>query len=113
MSPTIAPMRGGNALGRIAGVLCAAALLLIAAVPERNASPAEFVRGDAPQHGIFSFSPGTCELGPEFCAVTTPRPWARTEIDLVGAALDEIGASELGRWITQRAGRNGFRTLRR
>ena len=71
------------------------------------------MRGDAPQHGIFSFLPGTCELGPEFCAITTPHPWIRTEIDLVGAALDEIGASELGRWITQRAGRNGFRTLRR
>ena len=67
MPPTIAPVRGGNAPGRIAGVLCAAALILIAAVRERNASPEELVRSDAPQHGIFAFSLGTCELGPEFC----------------------------------------------
>ena len=60
---------------------------------------------------VSSFHPGTCELGSEFCAVTTPHPWASTEIDLVGAALDEIGASDLGRRIMQRAGRNGFRTL--
>jgi len=93
MPPTIAPVRGGNAPGRIAGVLCAAALILIAAVRERNASPEELVRSDAPQHGIFAFSLGTCELGPEFCAVTTPRRghvlrsiWSAPRIDLVSAA---------------------------
>jgi hypothetical protein len=87
--------------------------MLIASVPRHNAAVADVVRGDAPWHNGFSFSPGTCELGQEFCVVTTPRPWAPTEIALVAAALDEIGANDLGKRITQRAGRNGFRTLRR
>jgi hypothetical protein len=106
-------VHSGDAQRRIAGVMSAVAVMLMTAVTGRNASSEEFVRGDAPRHGGFSFLPGSCELGPEFCAVTTPRPWARTEIDLVGAALDEIEAGDPGRRITQRAGSNGFRTLRR
>jgi hypothetical protein len=113
MPPAIAPVRSGNAPGRIAGVLSAAALIVVVAGPQRNASPAELVRGDAPRHDGFSFSPGTCELGPEFCAVTTPRSWAQNEIDLVGAALDEIESRDLGKRVTERAARNGFQTLRR
>jgi hypothetical protein len=85
----------------------------MAAVPGRNAALAALVRGDDSRNNAFSFSPGTCELGPEFCVVTTPRPWEPTEIALVAAALDEIGANDLGRRIAQHAGRNGFRTLRR
>lgn len=110
---TIAPARAGNAARRIFCVVSAAALILAAAVPDGKTSSAELPRGDAPQPNGFSFSPGTCELGPEFCGVATPRAWAPAEIDLVRAALDELAASDLGRRITQRAGRNGFRTLRR
>ena len=40
--------------------------------------------------------------------------WSAPPIDLVSAAIDEeIGASDLGRWIKQRAGQKGCRTLRR
>jgi len=113
MSPTVAPVRGGSAPRRIAGVLSTAALIAVVVGPQRSASPEEMVRGDAPRHDGFAFSPGTCELGPEFCAVTTPRSWAQNEIDLVAAALDEIEASNLGRRIAERAARNGFHTLRR
>ena len=97
----------------LTSVLSVAALILTGAVPNGNAASEEVLRSDAPRHDGFSFSAGTCELGTEFCAVTTPRLWAQNEIDLVGAALDEIETSDLGRRITERAGRNGFRTLRR
>jgi hypothetical protein len=110
---TIAPVRTGNAARRIAWLLSGATLILFAAVPGRNASSEELAREDARQHAGLSFSPGTCEQGPEFCALTIPRAWAPAEIALVSAALDEIGASDLGRWFTQRAQQNGFRTLRR
>jgi len=113
MRLTIAGVRAGNAARRISCVVSAGALLLIAGVPGGKASAEKPARRDAPRHAGFSLSPGTCEQGPEFCAVTTPRAWAPTEIDLVRAALDEITASDLGRRIAQRAGRNGFRTLRR
>jgi hypothetical protein len=97
---------------RVAGVLAAVALILVGAGPAGKASSGELAR-EAPQHGGFSFSPGTCEQGPEFCAVTTPQAWAPAEIDLAVAALDEIAADDLGQRIMERAGRNGFRTLRR
>jgi hypothetical protein len=71
------------------------------------------VPGQTPQHDGFRFAPGTCERGAEFCALAVPREWAPAEIALVRAALDEITASDLGRWIAQRARRNGFVTLRR
>jgi hypothetical protein len=94
-------------------VLSAAALILVAALPVGNAASQELAHGDVPQYDGFSFSAGTCEQGPEFCGVATPRAWAPTEIDLVRAALDEISAGDLGRRIMQRAAQNGFRTLRR
>ena len=112
MPPTIAPVRGGNAPHRIVGALSTAALIVVV-VPQRNASRAELGRVDTPRHDGFSFSPGTCELGPEFCAATTPRSWTRSEIDLVRGAFDEIESSDLGRRIVERAVRNGFHTLRR
>ena len=58
-------------------------------------------------------APGTCELGGDFCTVSTPRPWTPAEIDIVRAALDGIAASDLGVRIMERARANGFRTLRR
>jgi hypothetical protein len=97
----------------IACVISAAALMLAAAVQGGKASSQDLARDAGPQHDGFSFSPGTCEQGPEFCAVTTARAWAPREIDLVCAALDEIAASDPGRRIARRAGQNGFRTLRR
>ena len=104
---TLAPSRG------IACALSAAALILLAASSGGEASSEQPERAAAPQHDGFVFSPGTCEQGPEFCAAAAPRAWAPAEIDLVCAALDEIAVSDLGRRITQRAGLNGFRTLRR
>src|ERR1700676_3139295 len=99
--------------GRRVFWLLSAALMLVAAVRGRSASPNDAAPSDAPQHEGFRYSPGTCEQGPEFCALATPRAWAPAEIALVRAALDEIAASDLGRWILQRARRNGFVTLRR
>src|SRR5947209_8185789 len=109
----IAQVRSGSPVRRVLWLLSAAALLLVAAVRGGSASPNDPAPGDAPQHDGFRFSPGTCEQGPEFCAFAAPRAWAPAEIALVRAALDEIAASDLGRWITQRARRNGFVTLRR
>ena len=104
----------GNGRRRVIGVL--AALVLCVAVPYDAAysgglGPDDFQA--AIPHQRFSFSPGTCELGADFCAVSTPRPWTATEIDLVKAALDEIAASDLGRRIMERARANGFQTVRR
>src|SRR5436309_12597849 len=59
MPPNIAPVRDGKSPRRIAGALSAAALIVVV-VPQRNASPEELVRADAPRHDGFSFSPGTC-----------------------------------------------------
>ena len=109
----IAPVRSGSAAPRAFRVLCAAALILVAAARGGSASPKDPASSDAPQHDGFRFSSGTCEQGPDFCALATPRAWAPAEIALVRAALDEIAASDLGRRITQRARRNGFVTLRR
>src|SRR6266849_4270644 len=113
MRLTIAPVRSGSAARRAFRLLSAAALMLVAAARGGSASRNSPAPGDAPQHNGFRFSPGTCEQGPEFCALATPRAWAPSEIALVRAALDEIAASDLGRWIIQRARRNGFVTLRR
>jgi hypothetical protein len=116
-SPAVAPIGGGRAACRTAVALAAAALILLAhAANPREVSSEQLTRGeyqDPSQHLGFSFSPGTCEQGPEFCAVTTPRAWAPTEIDLVRAALDDIAASDLGSRIIERAVANGFHTLRR
>ena len=113
MRLTIARARAGNVALRLSWLLSAAALILVAAVPGGKAASEDLARGDAPQHDGLFFSPGTCEQGPEFCALTLPRAWAPTEIDLVSAALDEIAANDLGRRIMERAAQNGFRTLRR
>ena len=66
-----------------------------------------------PSHQGFAFSPGSCELGPQFCAIAVPREWTADEIGLVSGALDEIAATDLGRRIIDHALSNGFRTLRR
>jgi hypothetical protein len=110
----IAVSRSGNAARSVFWLLSAAALMLAATVRGGSAPqshPALVV--DAPQHDGFRFVGGTCEQGPEFCALATPRSWTPAEIALIRAALDEITASDLGKWITQRARRNGFATLRR
>src|SRR5258708_2240534 len=113
MRLTIARVRAGSVARRLSWLVSAAALVLVAAVPGSQAASDDPARGDAPQHDGLFFSPGTCEQGPELCALTIPRPWAPHEIDLVSAALDEIVAGDVGKWITQRARRNGFVTLRR
>jgi hypothetical protein len=64
-------------------------------------------------HRGFTFGAGTCELGPQFCAIAAPREWTAEEIGLVSGALDEIAGSDLGRRIIDQALSNGFRTLRR
>jgi hypothetical protein len=100
----------------------AAAILLSAIVAEHSAEArARGGAADPPpvdatgttRHGSFVFATGTCEQGPEFCAIAAPRPWTPAEIALVGAALDEIAANETGRRIVALAVQNGFRTLRR
>src|SRR5262245_57042149 len=113
MRLTIARPRPGNAVRRLFWLLSVAALILVAAVPGSKSAAQDVARPDAPQHDGLSFSPGTCEQGPEFCALSLPRAWAPTEIDLISVALDEIAASDLGRRIIQRAGQNGCRALRR
>lgn len=105
-----------NGKRQISSVLSATVLVLLAANSHDAASSPALGRSgfqDAIQHQRFSFSSGTCELGPEFCEVSTPRQWTPTEIDLVRAALDEIAASDLGGRIMARARANGFQTLRR
>jgi hypothetical protein len=103
---------GGTATRRVA-CAAAAALALIATFAAPDASPQEVMPGRTLERDGFSFAPGTCEQGAEFCAAAIPRAWAPREVELVSAALDEIASSDLGRAIVQRAGRNGFRTLRR
>ena len=112
MRRPVACVRAGNVARRRTWRLSAAALVLAAAVPGRAAADG-LARGAAPQHDGLVFAAGSCEQGTEFCALTIPREWAPTEIDLVSAALDEIAAHDLGRRIIQRAAQNGFRTLRR
>jgi hypothetical protein len=69
--------------------------------------------GATVSHGGFLLSPGTCEQGPDFCAIAAPRAWTPPEIALVSGALDEIAANETGHRIVELALQNGFRTLRR
>jgi hypothetical protein len=64
-------------------------------------------------HRGFAFAAGTCELGPQFCAIASPREWTTDDITLVSGALDEIAATDLGRRIIDHALSNGFRTIRR
>ena len=66
-----------------------------------------------PSHRSFTFSAGTCEQGPRFCAIAGPREWTAGEIALVSGALDEIAGTDLGKRIVDHALSNGFRTLRR
>jgi hypothetical protein len=68
---------------------------------------------DRPSYRGFAFSPGTCELGPQFCAISAPREWTAGEIVLVSGALDDIGSIDLGRRIIDHALANGYRTIRR
>ena len=84
----------------LATIAVAAAISVVAAQPARS-------------HRGFTFSAGTCELGPQFCAIASPREWTTDEIALVSGAVDEIAATDLGRRIIDRALANGFRTLRR
>jgi hypothetical protein len=93
--------------------LLSVALILVAAVAAGPAASYDLARGESPQYDGLIFSPGTCEQGPEFCALTIPHAWTPAEIDLVSAALDQISTSELGKRIIQRATQNGFHTLRR
>ena len=89
----------------------AALLVLTSAQPE--ASPNAGQSGAERTHRGFRFSAGTCELGPQFCSISTPRDWTESEIDLVSSSLDEIAGTDLGRRIIDRAQSNGFRTFRR
>jgi hypothetical protein len=93
-------------------VLATATLCMSAGNAQRQ-HQSEARSGDTPQHRGFSFSPGTCEQGPERCAIAGPRAWTEAEMEVVRAALTEIEASGLGRQVTARARENGFHTLRR
>lgn len=96
------------------GLVRIATFVLVAAVgPGGKASSQELERGEASDYHGFSFVPGSCEQGREFCSATTPRAWAPTEIDTVRAALDAIETKDLGRRIMRRALRNGFKVMRR
>ena len=95
--------------------MAGAAALLVLEGAQAGASydAAQSAREIAAPHRGFTFSAGTCELGPEFCTISTPREWTAAEVELVSAALDEIAGSDLGQRIIARALSNGFRTLRR
>jgi hypothetical protein len=105
-------------------VVGAAAALLLSAIVDGRPAEARLrtgARGDSPsadasgtaRHGGFAFATGTCEQGPEFCAIAAPRPWTPAEVALISGALDEIAANETGHRIIEIAVQNGFRTLRR
>ena len=83
----------------------AAALMLVMAAPT--------AWQDQPSHRGFTFTAGTCERGPQFCAIAAPQEWTAGETALVSGALDEIVGTDLGRQIIDRALSNGFRTIRR
>jgi hypothetical protein len=112
----IATVAGSGNRRIIGSVLITAVLILLAAEPREAVSSAG-QRPDGAEEAVqyqgFSLTPGTCELGTDFCAVGTPRRWALSEVALVKAALDEIAASDLGGRIMERARGNGFHTLRR
>jgi hypothetical protein len=84
-----------------------------AAIGGLTAAAAASAAQGQPSHRGFTFSAGTCELGPQFCAIAAPREWTAGEIALVSDALDEIAATDLGRRIIDGALSNGFRTIRR
>ena len=85
---------------------CSAALILLLGAGPRGSQE------HSPHRG-FRFAPGTCELGPQFCAISLPREWTAAEVELVSAALDDIARSALGQKIIERALASGFSTLRR
>jgi hypothetical protein len=89
--------------------VAASAAAIAGLTPARAASAAQ----DQRSHRGFTFSVGTCELGPQFCAIAAPREWTAGEIALVSGALDEIAGTDLGHRIVDRALSNGFRTIRR
>jgi hypothetical protein len=97
------------------GVLVALSALSVPVAGAQGPTSAEADTGarDGAEHRGFTFSPGTCELGQEFCGVSTPRSWSAAETEVVRTALDAIAASDLGRRIISRAHDNGFRRLRR
>ena len=97
-----ATARPGNVATTIA---VAAALVIVMAAASASQG--------GPSHRGLTFSAGTCELGPQFCAIAAPREWTDDEIALVSGALDEIAGTDLGRRIIDRALSNGFRTIRR
>ena len=102
--------------GRAPSILaaCAAVLsVLYTAEPRALQEPSQSPPRDPAPHRGFAFSPGTCELGPRFCAIAEPREWAPADLELMRSSLDEIAATELGRRIMDRALSNGFRTFRR
>jgi hypothetical protein len=88
------------------------AMLLMLCDVHPNASQ-DTARPDRAAHRGFTFSTGTCELGPQFCTISVPRDWTQADLELVCGALDEIAATDLGRRIIDRALANGFRTVRR
>jgi hypothetical protein len=91
---------------KLPGVVVAALVGVMAMVTPAAPQPRSSYRG-------FTFTAGTCELGPQFCTLSAPREWTAAEIALVTGALDDIAATGLGRQIIDRALSNGFRTLRR
>ena len=72
-----------------------------------------FLQGAGAEHRGFRFSSGSCELGPDFCAVSVPKEWIPSELELVRGALDEIAVDPLGARVLERALSNGYRTVRR
>src|SRR5262245_4532182 len=88
-------------------------LTLTGVRPTASQDPARSNSSDRAAHRGFSFSAGTCELGPQFCTISVPRDWTQADFELVRGSLDEIAATELGRRIIDRALANGFRTVRR
>src|SRR5262245_19720032 len=93
----------------------AAVSLLVLAAPPVPELPAQTSAppGSAPRHLGFTFSSGSCELGPDFCAISSPRSWTASEVDLVRTSLDDIAGIPLGDKVIQRARTNGFQTFRR
>lgn len=109
----VATRRTGDPARQLLRGLCVVSLIAFAAVRGGTASPKGPSASDPSEYEGFTFSPGTCEQGPEFCALATPRSWAPGEIALIRAALDEIAGTDVGKWITLRARHNGFHTIRR
>ena len=92
---------------------CTALFISTGASFGSHPSASESARDPGEKHRGFTLSAGTCEQGPGFCAIATPRPWTADERALVGDSLDEIWRSEYGRRVAQLAARNGFQVIRR